>query len=59
MRSWDSVVVQNEKLEHNGKAGRVISAAPYCPEGETADHVEVQLDEGYSVIVACADLKVL
>ena len=60
MRSWDSVKVTNEALEHHGQAGRVVSAEPFIPEGEKAPHVEVQLDaDGTSHLFEVTDLQVL
>ena len=47
MQSWQSVVVNDDKLEANGRAGVVKSAGPYTAEGDKADApkvVDVQLD---------------
>lgn len=48
MQSWDSVTVIDESLEHNGRAGKVLSAGPVKGDGvdyaKDRDVVVVQLD---------------
>jgi len=60
MQAWTNVKVIDESLELHGKAGKVVSAAPYKPEGETLDHVDVHMDDPDEVhTFALTQLQVL
>lgn len=59
MRSWDSVKVTNEKLEHAGRVGVVKSAEPSQAKGEKVPSVDVEFEGGELVRFAESDLTVL